>query len=132
MNNESTIFPIHLACNDKGWSEHAFRKSFLEAKPKELIWFGYDTIIHSQTDVEFVVYDMLDNMYGGLGKRIGAFKTAVSEQVTGDAINRRIMALATARRHRELSEAEAVIIKSYADEIRASSLSRPNQNSEAK
>lgn len=126
------IFPISLPCNQKGWSEHAFRKAFMDAKPEGLIWYGYDTIIHSPFQVEFVVYDMHDNVSGGLGKQIANFKATVFEETTRDAIDRRIMALAAARRHRELKQTEDDIIRRYADEIRASTLPPPQHSTPEK
>lgn len=121
------IFPITLACNDKGWSTHAFQKAFLAAKPDQLIWYGYDTIIHSPTEVEFVVYDM-DNVYGGRGKKTGAFKTEVAADLTADDINRKIMFLAAQRRKAEWEAIEAEIISGYAEEIRtAAGLSHLSQ-----
>lgn len=113
------IFPITLPCNDRGWSAYTFQKAFLAAKPDKLIWYGYDTIIHSPTEVEFVTYDMQDNVYGGLGKKTATFKTEVSTDLTADDINRKIMSLAALRRKAEWKAIEAEIISGYAEEIRA-------------
>lgn len=119
------IFPILLACNEKGWSAHAFQRCFYATKPEDLTWFGYDTTILSQTEVEFTVYDMADNATGGLGDKIASFRATVPEELTKEAVDRKILFLALAQRERELRAIEEAIINRYADAIRASSLSRP-------
>jgi hypothetical protein len=114
------IFPITLACDDRGWSAYSFQKAFRAAKPEGLTWYGYDTIIHSSTDVEFVVYDMENNVHGGLGKKTGQFRATVPPSLTANDIDRKIVFLATERREAELRAAEQSIIAGYADEMRAS------------
>jgi hypothetical protein len=115
----AAIFPIHLPCHENGWSAYHYRPQFLTSKPDHLTWFAYDTIIHSETDVEFVVYDMADNFYGGRGKKIASFRTLVPRGATARDIDNQIVQLAIARRAKELREAEAAIISGYADEIRS-------------
>lgn len=128
MSYADKIFPISLSCREDGWSEYSFRSHFNAAKPVNLVWYAYDTIIHSPISVEFVVYDMADNTYGGLGKKIASLKTAVPAESTSRAIDRKIMSLAQARRAEELRAAEEAIINSYAAGIRAAlSVSSPDR-----
>lgn len=127
MSASSKIFPITLSCSPLGWSSYAFKPYFMEAKPADLIWYAYDTIIHSQTSVEFVVYDMADNVYGGLGKNIASFKATVPEHATTAAIDQKIAILARARRDAELLASEVAIVNDYAAEIRKSLTASPSE-----
>lgn len=120
MSEADNIFPIKLPCDPLGWSSYSLQPYFLRATPADLTWYSYDTIIHSQSSVEFVVYDMADNTYGGVGKSIASFKADVPVNATAEAIDRRIVTLARARREAELRAAEEEIINSYAAGIRAS------------
>ncbi len=113
------IFPIVVPCSEQGFGAHAFNKIFLAKKPEDMIWHGYDSVIHSRTDVEFFVFDMLDNCRGGVGKEIARFKAVVPESTTEKFIERRIMDLAMEKRTIEIIAAEGEIVKRYADEIRA-------------
>lgn len=119
------VFPFTLHCNGKGWSEHRYRDFFLSAKPAGLSWFGYDTILHSRTDIEFVVYDMKDSFYGGLGSVVCRFRSVVPPAVTKEHVEQRIFLLAAERREKELADEEAAIVRRYASEIRRS---LPRQN----
>lgn len=116
---EKLVFPITLSCDDRGWSEYRYREFFLANKPKGLTWFAYDTIILSETEVEFVVYDMRCNYSGGRGVEIERFKAAVPKEIIGSDIEKKIVAVAAARRGEELAAHEKRIIAGYADEIRA-------------
>lgn len=117
------IFPINIPCCDQGGGSYAFRSFFMATRPKDIIWYGYDSIILSKTEVEFVIYDMFDDMFdncrGGLGAEITRFKALVPESTTERFIERRILDLAMERRTIEIIAAEGEIVKRYADEIRA-------------
>lgn len=113
------VFPIVIGCDHRGWSDFHFQRLFLSNKPDGLIWFAYDVIINSPTEVEFVVYNMADSCYGGVGAKIASFSAVASVDTTRDAIERRIRAIATERRNAELQAAESIIIDGYADDIRA-------------
>lgn len=99
-------------------SPHAFRDAFLKAKGELAGWYAYDVTVKSRTAVEFTVYDMRDNFYGGIGKQIARFATKVSAAVTADAVERRIRDFAEVRRRDELQAAEDAIIAGYVDELR--------------
>lgn len=121
---EEQIFPITLHCDMRGWSEYRYREFFCRNKPKEMTWFAYDTIIHGETDVEFVAYGMRCNYSGGLGEEIGRFNASVPSALTGEDIEKKILAVAAKRREDELADQERRIIAGYADEIRAA-MNRP-------
>lgn len=111
------VFPFTLHCNDKGWSAYEFRSSFLASKPDDLSWYGYDVIIHSRTNVEFVVYSMRNSFSGGLGREIARFSAKVPASMTNAEIERRALHLATIKREAELHAVETEIILDYAAAI---------------
>lgn len=113
------FFPFTLPCTDQGSGSYEFRPYFMKARPENLIWYGYDTVINSPVDVEFIVYDMRDNVYGGLGKKIATLNAVVPDTVTSGPINERARYLARSRRAQELAQTEALIVSRYADEILA-------------
>jgi hypothetical protein len=113
------FYPFKIACYDTGHfvqSPYEFRKPFLANKPEGHVWYGYDVIVKSPTEVEFVTYDMRDS-YGGLGRENGRFEATVDEAVTKEAIERRLNALAKEVRLRELERAEAKIVSDYGNRI---------------
>jgi hypothetical protein len=112
------IFPILIPCDPRGWSAHSFQPYFMAAKPKDMVWYGYDTIINSKTEVEFVVYDMADNAYGGIGKQIASLKATVPSELTNNAVDQKIISLARSRRATELQLAEDAIVSRYTEELR--------------
>lgn len=118
------IFPIPLYCDGKGWSENRFQLAMRSVLPKGLYWFGYDTIILSPTEVEFVVYGIRDSVWGGLGDEIARIKANVNKVLTEEYIESRIQYLARERRDKELRDAEESTIQKYADEVRAALLAQ--------
>lgn len=119
------FFPFRLYCDhERGWSASQFKNTFMKVKPAGLTWYGYDVIIHSPTEIEFVVFEMYDNFSGGVGNEIARFTATVSRSVTDRDIRSRSMELAVDRRRHELCEAEAEIINRYANEFLAA-LDRP-------
>lgn len=113
-----TIFPFAIRCSEDGHSDYRFRTAFMAAKPKDLVWFAYDVIVHSPVHIEFEVYGMLDNVRGGVGDKIASLPAKVNPSVTEDVIEKRIKAKALERRIKEIQDAEAIIIDSYVHEIR--------------
>lgn len=117
----NNFFPFTLRASETPhytYSPHAFRKTFLEVKPEGLTWYAYDVIIYSPTKITFVVYDMRDTSYGGIGKEITRIDAKVSVEITAQACNERMFALARDVRQQELDASELQMIGSYADQLR--------------
>lgn len=131
-----SFFPFRLYSNDRGYDPSGFNKPFqanrleyierVENKGTKFEWtrrekfscYCYDVIILSQTEVEFVCFDMYDFCYGGKGKEIHRFRATVDKSVTKEYIGRRLFARGVDRRERELAEAERKICHKYANEER--------------
>lgn len=124
------IFPITRAAYETPnftQSAYEYREAFLGAW-KELDeqvrrregYYAYDVVIHSRTQVEFIVYDMRDNCRGGIGKETRRLTARVKASLTRPDVEREIYRWAEARRSAELLAAEERIISGYATEIRAS------------
>lgn len=102
-------------------SPREFKDIFL-AKRKELRpdtgWYAYSVEILSPTLVTLHVFDMRDNVYGGVGDRIYTIENVtVDRKVTAKAIHWRARSLAKERRRKELEDAETALLKSYAQQI---------------
>jgi hypothetical protein len=111
------LFPFTLYAEETPHftsSSYDFRGVFLANKPAELTWFAYDVVIHSPTRIEFMVYDMRDTFFGGLGNIIANFSATVPATLTLKHMERQAMRLARARREEELLEAERKIMRGYA------------------
>lgn len=130
------FFPFRLYSNDRGHSPSGFTKPFQANRPEyiehveckgqpfeytrreKFSCYCYDVIILSQTEIEFVCFDMYDNYYGGKGKEIHRFRAIVDKSVTNEYIGRRLFARGVDRRERELAEAERKLCQKYANEER--------------
>lgn len=118
------IFPIELPAFDGPHyteSSRDFRKVFLAAFKKSDLkkWYAYDVRIDGLTTVTFTVYDMYDNCYGSIGKKIGVIENVeVSKVLTKPFIDKKIWQLATDKRAKELAEKEEKHIRAHADKIR--------------
>lgn len=85
---------------------------------EDFICYCFDVVIHSATEVEFVCYDMEDNIYGGRGKHIHSFKVKCKKSATKKHIEKRLIERAIVRRTYELEVAECEIYALYADQER--------------
>lgn len=61
------MFPFTLKAHEAGdyIAMPPGRKSFLKAKPSELIWYAFDVEVKKDKKANFTVYDMRD--FGGIG-----------------------------------------------------------------
>lgn len=131
----NALFPFRIYSNDdNGGGFYEFRDVFVANKPEyietvhekdtrweytrreQFIWYTFDVIIHSQTEIEFVAFDMKDFCYGGKGKEIHRFKVKVAKSVTEKEIRKELLFRAMLRRELELNAEENRIIKAYAHE----------------
>lgn len=129
------FFPFRIYSDRlNGHCPHGFSESFHNNKPEfiEIIhakgtkyewvyrekfsYYCYDVIVHSQTVIEFICFDMEPFSYGGKGEEICRFKAVVEKSVTKDSIVRRLDHRAVSRREKELEEAEDKLIQGYANE----------------
>lgn len=100
-------------------SAHGFRGAFLAAKPKDLTWYAYDVIVKSRTEVEFTVYSMRDNCYGGIGEKIATFEAVVDPSLTAGPIENEALRRGHEKRAEELMAIERRMVRRYADELLA-------------
>lgn len=127
------FFPFTVYAPNESGGPYEFREAFDANRPetyevvetwgtyehrsmRKFTYFGYDVIVLSATEVEFVCYSILDTCYGGRGDLFHRFKAKVNKSVTTPAINRRLVSRAVDRRDEELRQAELLIIKAYANE----------------
>lgn len=128
----NSYYSVHF-----GGGVHAFRKVFYANSPKtiEVVEkFGtfehkrterfsiycFDVVILSPTEVEFICFDMLDNLYGGRGKKFHQFKVECPREIIEPYISERLVERAIARRNAELELKEMEIVAGYAGEERRS------------
>lgn len=114
------LFPFTLHCDrDRGLSPYEYRKAFMTAKPERLTWYGYDVVVESPIRVTFVVFDMLDNFHGGVGKEIHRFGVDVEDSLTRRDVVRRATSVAAERRRKEVEREEDRIVATYVQELLA-------------
>lgn len=91
------IFPFTVYCDRRrGWTDPVLRNAFLNIKPKDLIWYGIDTVFLAKNEVEFIVFGMADSVYGYVGAEIDRFRTVFPSAVSSSFVTARIRELATA------------------------------------
>lgn len=99
-----------------GGIERTFRDTFYSTKPP-VSWYAAKVTILSPTRVKFTMYDMYDNVYGGIGDEVGEYETDVDASITKQHIARKSYELAVQRRQDELDKAEDKIIQKYKKQI---------------
>lgn len=114
MKIHNEVFPIILyARRDCGSSSYDFRKVFYSVKPKDFTFYAYDVVIRSRTKVTFNVFDMADNFYGGVGKKIAEYEAKVTSDMTKPHIDKKLMYLAEMIRAEEIEKAEKALINAH-------------------
>ena len=84
------FFPFTIGYDSRfGGINYDYRALFMANKPKDMIWYAAAVIVHSPTQVEFVVYEMYDNYYGGVGAEIARFFVAVDKTANDKAMEQR-------------------------------------------
>lgn len=112
------MFPFTLYCDrERGWSNVNFRPLFLSNKPKELIWYAYDVNILSKSEVEFIVYDIKDAVYGGVGSKLLSFICSADENLVKEFVVDRATSMAIVKRKQELNKEEDFIVAGYTNSI---------------
>lgn len=86
-------------------------------KPDRLSCYGYDVIVLSRDEVEFVAYGMRDTCFGGLGDEVGRFKTKAPRMLTREPTKNRAHQIALLARQDEIERAERDIVQAYAEAI---------------
>lgn len=115
--NAGPLFPFTLKCDHRGWSDHSFRQTFMDYKPRGMSWYAYDVIVTSPSEVEFVAYGIFCPAKGGVGDEITRFKADVPASLTCQSIKHQAERLALAFRKKELAGAENLIVSGYAAAI---------------
>lgn len=133
---DNPFFPFRIYSSDMhGGGPYEFQNAFHKNKPEtvEIVerfgtfvhkrterfsWYAFDVIVLSQTEVEFVCFDMEGFCYGGKGKEFHRFTATVDKSVTSPTIGRRLFNRGVERRAYELEQAERKICQKFADEER--------------
>ena len=118
----SNFFPIHINAEETPHftsSSYKFRPLFLANKPTGMSWYAYNVIIHSPTNVEFVVYDMFCSARGGIGKEVGSFEATASAELTAPYIQKHAVSIAQYRIDEERRAANKLILKNRAEDVLA-------------
>lgn len=112
------FYPFTLyASHQHGGVNCDFRRLWMKTKPADMTWYAAHVQVLSKTEIRFDVYGMEDNVYGGIGGKIGEFRVTCTADDTSECRARRAVYLAEQRRGQELQDAEERIIASYANEI---------------
>jgi len=75
-----SLFPFTIyPSREHGSIPHGFRDLFQKQRKPDVIWYAADVIVNSDTEIEFVVYDMKDMCYGGIGKEIYRMSVTVEQ-----------------------------------------------------
>ena len=99
------IFPKRYWASDKhGWADmpEPARKIWMRIRPAGLTWYAVDFTIVNKDCVKLYVYDMLDNVYGGIGKVIHTVEVTEFTDSERAVLDERIEALKWAAAEREL------------------------------
>lgn len=114
------VFPIEIPCPYyEGGGEYRFQDIWLEHRPKEKTWFGYDVIIHDSKTVELIGYEpgrrYCDHYRGDefFRKTVG-----VAASLTKPFIEARLRRLAEERLAEEERIQRETVINQYMYEIR--------------
>lgn len=107
-----SIFPIRLKSVG---GERELNRLFIQTKPKDMIYYAFDTIIHSAKEIEFIVYDMDKSFFGGggVGKELHRYKVQCDPLLTQQPIENRLYQIAMERRAKELDKIEQDMIEKY-------------------
>jgi hypothetical protein len=118
-----SIFPFTIKAYETGYGWTSFDRDFesewhkVRPKAERFSWYAYDVKVHSPTSVTFIVYDMRDSVYGGIGDKVGEFDATVPTALTRKTILREVMAMAKDRRTQELFKLEQEMIRVYAEQV---------------
>ena len=110
-------FPFTVHCAENYHTPFEFKDTWMKIKPAKLTWYAYSVEVKSPTEIEFIVFDMKDNYFGGIGAKIGTFKATVTPDVTRKSIIARAARLAADKREQELEAEEARIVGQYTHDI---------------
>ena len=82
-----SLFPFTVKADDRhGGVPTGFHQIFQKNRT-DATWYAADVIVHSFTEIEFVVFDMADNVYGGIGAEIYRVTATVTAKETTQVIS---------------------------------------------
>jgi hypothetical protein len=90
-------------------SHQIFQKNRTDAT-----WYAADVIVHSFTEIEFVVFDMADNFSGGIGDEIYRVTATVTAKETEHVISHEAIRAADREIQAEMRQAHAVKVNERA------------------
>ena len=117
-----SFFPFTLMVLNSNTSkgDSRFRPAFHLVRQKNTPWYVYDVVVLSKDRVRFEVYDMADNVYGGVGGKLYDVECAVGMDVMEEVLAERAQELAKLKREQDLRDEEKRIIDALAEDILAS------------
>lgn len=124
------IFPFKVMSRDTGhyirkpWSNV---KTFLKYKPEDMRWYAYDIEVISENYARFIVYDMKDFCFGGIGMKTGEFECFVDREDLQPFINIEYRDLARTIEQREYDLAREKRVQQILRELRNDDSTRMDQ-----
>jgi hypothetical protein len=104
-----SLFPFTVkASNRHGGVPWEFSGIFYKHRT-DVTWYAADVIVHSFTEIEFVVFDMADCVYGGIGAEIYRVTATVTAKETEHTIS--IEAVRAADREIQAEMRKAHLVK---------------------
>ena len=83
-----SLFPFTIYANSvHGGVNYNFRQIFHEHRKPNVTWYAADIIVKSDTEIEFVVFDMLGQPCGGKGEEIYRVPATVTQSLTIKSIS---------------------------------------------
>jgi len=116
------IFPINLYPSGRqGGITRDFKENFLKTRKESIyadyIWYAVTVSILSNSSVEYHVHDILDNVYGGVGKKLYTITAEVNPNVIEPYIRQRLYDMAEEEIDREEKQRRHNAINARANQI---------------
>jgi hypothetical protein len=117
-----SLFPFTVKADDHiGSVGGGFRKIFLNHRT-DATWYTADVIVHSFTEIEFIVLDMaVDNFCGGVGDEIYRVTATVTAEETTLVTSQEAIRVADRQLQAEIRQAHLVKVNKRALELMAAS-----------
>jgi hypothetical protein len=111
----SVLFPFTIKANSRhGGVSYAFERIFNGCRQQDTVWYAADVCLLSSTEIKFVVYDMEDFVYGGIGREIYTVTTTVTPDKTLKYVSERAIRVADSQLQEERREAHTLKVSKRA------------------
>jgi hypothetical protein len=111
----SVLFPLTIRADSRhGGVCRDFRAAFEICRRPNTTWYAADVCLLSSTEIEFVVYDMEDWVYGGIGREIYTVTTTVTPDKTLKYVSQRAKRVADSQLQEEMRKAHTIKVSKRA------------------